>query len=310
MKKTLIAAGIAAAVAAPAVFADVKVGGSIETQFVKKEFTTSANNGTEGTDDNFITFTASEDLGNGLTAFAKMMITGTGSTKDQIVGLKGGFGTVVTGYMEDFTESKVQGRMTLESDIGASGILEANTDYGSRNHGVAYVTPTVNGLHAGVAAYFDSSLNGSSGADAYDVAVFYDNGPLSIAVAQETIKGLASGGSSKDAEVLSISASYTMGDLKATVLRTSSDNTTNSDTNDSDDTSYRLDYKMGNNAITLGYKDDETDAGAKGNDVWVVEMKHNFSKQTSIYASYADIDDNSSATVADYEAKVGLKHSF
>jgi len=301
MKKTLIAAAVAAVVAAPA-FADVKVSGQVHQQFAKTDGSRTAENSENG-----IYFNASEDLGNGLTAFAHigLDVDGTAETgKDQKIGLKGSFGTVVFGQMEDFTEGKVQSRVTLTSDTSGSGaILESNTDNGRTDGAMAYVSPTMNGLHFGIATYTDVGVN-SSGADAYDLAVFYDNGPLSIAVARELVKGALG---AEDEKVLSAAISYSMDNLKLTALRTSTDNNGGTAANDQDDMSYKLDYKMGANTLTLGYKDDENATGGNGTDTWVVEAVHNFSKQTSVYGAYIDYDDT---TTVDKAVKVGLKHKF
>jgi hypothetical protein len=53
------------------------------------------------------------------------------------------------GRMEDFTEGKVMSMMTLNGTgaIEAAGNAERNDD------AIAYVSPTVNGLHVGVAGY-------------------------------------------------------------------------------------------------------------------------------------------------------------
>jgi predicted porin len=67
-----------------------------------------------GGTDGIITFKGSEDLGNGMSAFTVIQTrfndaSGAQSTYDTKVGLSGGFGTVVAGRMEDFSESKVLG---------------------------------------------------------------------------------------------------------------------------------------------------------------------------------------------------------
>jgi predicted porin len=119
MKKTIIAAAIATVIAAPAM-ADVSVSGVVEQSFEKVDVDTMDD--WNGYTDSGLTFKASEDLGNGLTAFAQISLdtdnqdsaTRTGnSEKDSKVGIKGGFGTVVVGRMEDFTEGVMAATMTL-----------------------------------------------------------------------------------------------------------------------------------------------------------------------------------------------------
>jgi len=301
MKKTLIAAAVAASFAAPA-FAEVKVSGVINQQFTKTDGTATA-----AASDNFVKFSASEDLGNGMTAFGALNLSSNAAagTKDNIVGLKGSFGTVILGRFEDFTEGKLQSRMTLASETGAAGMLESNYNAGRTDGGMAYVTPTVNGFHAGIGAY-TGATTASSGYDAVDMAVFYDNGPLSIAIARENFKGALG---VEDEKNTTFTASYTMGDIKATVMRTDTDNESGTAANDSTDMAYRIDYTMGNNVITLGYKDDESVTGGKGNDVWAIVLDHKFSKATDLYVHYKDTDVAAGAN-GDQEYRVGLRHKF
>jgi len=294
MKKTLIAAGIAAVVAAPA-FADVKISGVVEQAFVATE-----NGDFVGSSDNSLAFAASEDLGNGLSAFAKIVLDTDGdTTKDEVVGLKGSFGTFVTGRMEDFTRSKLASKMTFVGAAGAGGD-GATTVEGRMNRGagradgaIAYVTPTVNGLHAGVASYSDNSQ---------DVAVFYDNGPLSLAVSHEM---LDTGSASGTNDTTLMAASYSMGDLKGTIVRAKYEA---DGAADGVDMAYRIDYKMGNNTVSVAYLDNETAAGANDGSVTQAELVHKFSKQTAAYVSYVSVDEET-ATDTD-SVTFGMYHKF
>jgi len=315
MKKTLIAAGIAAAVAAPA-FADVKVGGFVEQQF---KFVENGDMTEDG--DNSLTFSASEDLGNGLTAFASstLITNDAAGTKDVKLGLKGSFGTFVTGRMEGLTKSKIHSKMTFlgAGDAGGDGSNSATarapesnlgsvgTGQGGRADGaIAYVSPTVNGLHVGVAGFSDNAT---------DVAVFYDNGPLSLAASHLNVKAASS--NLKDETTTSLAASYAMGDFKATVMRVSVSDDNGSTGNDQDDMAYRLDYNMGNNKISVAYTDNEEshESGEARNtdlqDVLAVELVHSFSKQTKAYATWVSADEGTGNTDQD-TFTVGLQHKF
>ena len=185
MKKTMIAMAVAGVVAAPIASADVKISGVVEQTFTDTENDT---NGMDTSTFNMLNVTASEDLGNGMTAFAKYNHlttagTNTGETNgDQVVGISGDFGTVVAGTMEDFTEGKLAAMMTMEGNPSVE--LDGNSKRTAG--GLAYITPTVSGFHAGVAGYAGSGAVDTDSFDAVDVAIFYDNGPLSIKVAQET----------------------------------------------------------------------------------------------------------------------------
>jgi predicted porin len=316
MKKTLIAAGIAAAVAAPAAFADVKISGVVEQQFKLVENAAMAEDS-----DNSLTFSASEDLGNGLTAFASSTLTtnDTAGTKDSKVGLKGSFGTVVIGRMEGLTKSKIHSKMTFlgAGDAGGDGagnsssrapesaLASVGSGQGGRaDGGWAYVSPTMNGLHVGVAGFQDN---------ASDIAVFYDNGPLSLAASRLEVK--AADSSKKDEVTTSFAASYAMGDLKGTIVRTSVSDDEGTAGNDQDDMAYRLDYKMGNNTISVAYLDNEdsrtagTSHAADLQDVTAVEFAHAFSKRTTAYVTYVTSDEGTGSTDVDTLA-FGLQHKF
>jgi len=323
MKKTLIAAGIAAVVAAPA-FADVKISGAVEQAFTNVDSSTAASDDWDGSSDNSVTFKASEDLGNGLTAFATLSLdfdssnsttnaSAPGKTKDQVVGLKGAFGTVVVGRMEDFTEGKLMAKATTygAGGVGGSAVEDGKTglNAGRYDDAIAYVSPTMNGLHFGVAGFVleDDTLGSGNNDDAdsfdaTDVAVFYDNGPLSIAASQERIKYDA--GTEKNTV---IAVSYSMGDLKGTVMSVNNDDDGGAAADDSDDMIYRVDYTMGSNTFTFVYNDDEDYASStlSKNDIWTAELVHKFSKQTAAYINFVDGD----AAIND-SMTVGLQHKF
>ena len=308
MKKTLIAAGIAAVVAAPA-FADVSVSGGVEQAFTD---TDGASGEWTGSRDNYLSFKASEDLGNGMTAFATIVLdadNNSAQTKDEVVGLKGSFGTVMAGRFEDFTEGKIMSRLTLEGDGSAGGgALEGGSNAGRTDNGIAYVSPTVNGFHVGVGGYAIANATNSwdsNSLDAVDMAIFYDNGPLSIAIARENLNY---GGTKTDQTQTTIAASYKMGDAKLTVVRADTDDTAGTSGDDRTDMGYRFDYAMGSNSITVSMLDDEGANGADAGKKWGVELAHNFSKRTKAYINMIDMDTNDSG--AEDTMTFGLKHKF
>ena len=301
MKKTLIAAGIAAVMAAPVAMADVKVSGQVKYTFTSADSEISAT-GDRILADNSITVSSSEDLGNGMSAFASLTIdydasSCAGGSKDQIVGLKGAFGAVTIGYQE----SVLQGKISSRFDDGAASVgpitqLESNLVDTGRDANVLYMTPTVNGFSAAV-----QTIDAADGGGFRDVgtayAVFYDNGPLSVAAGMHDMEAANS-----DASVIAVS--YTMGDAKVSLGRYDQDGATN----DADDTVVRLDYKLGGgNSLILGYRDGE--ASGTDRDVLSVKLTHSFSKQTAIWAGVRNVDDNG----ADGDGNVahaGMIHKF
>ena len=296
-KKTLIAMSLAAVTGSA--MADVSVSGRVEQTFTDTDGNTT---GLVGSTDNHIVFSVSEDLGNGMSAFAKVMLDTDGqdgASKDEIVGLKGSFGTVFAGRFEAFVEGNVASTMTMN---GNAAIEQSTANVGRASQGIAYVSPTMNGLHIGVGGYASGALSESEDFDAKEVAVFYANGPIDVKIARQTLNNtLASTTSSETTTAIALA--YTMGDAKVSYLRMANDDFNG--TNDSVDNSYRLDYTMGANKITVAHLDDETTSGASGADVTALELTHSFSKRTQAYVGMTDSDTASTDTTY-----FGLQHSF
>ena len=296
-KKTLIAMSLAAVTGSA--MADVSVSGRVEQTFTDTDGNTT---GLVGSTDNHIVFSVSEDLGNGMSAFAKVMLDTDGqdgASKDEIVGLKGSFGTVFAGRFEAFVEGNVASTMTMN---GNAAIEQSTANVGRASQGIAYVSPTVNGFHIGVGGYASGALSESEDFDAKEVAVFYANGPIDVKIARQTLNNtLASTTFSETTTAIALA--YTMGDAKVSYLRMANDDFNG--TNDSVDNSYRLDYTMGANKITVAHLDDETTSGASGADVTALELTHSFSKRTQAYVGMTDSDTASTDTTY-----FGLQHSF
>jgi predicted porin len=328
MKKTLIAAGIAAIVAAPAAFADVTVSGQVKVTMNNggaKSDTTSNSAYTKMVSDNALTFKASEDLGNGLSAFAQITLdtdadtdttatSASGATattgtiqKDAKAGLKGSFGTVVYGRMETLTEGVASAKMDdgVSSHTADSDNLESAITYVGRENAVAYVSPTFNGFHFAVAG-----VNISTNSDTFsdrELLLAYDNGPLSVVGTYADL--VAGGAADANAEVMTLTGSYKIGDAKITaqwvdrdVDASQANQATNTTLADATDTMIRLDYTMGNNVLLLGHKNAEASTG----DVTIVKLTHKLSKKTAVYAGTRMVD----ATGEENDVFVGALHKF
>jgi len=326
MKKTMIAMAVAGVVAAPMASAEVSISGVVEQSFIDTE---NDANGWDATTFNMLNFKASEDLGNGMTAFAKynfLTKTGKSTTEtngDQVVGISGDFGTVVAGTMEDFTEGKLAAMMTLDgAGSSTASSVELGGNAGRHAGGLAYVSPTVNGFHVGIAGYAGTGAANTDSMDAVDMALFYDNGPLSIKVAREVLNPEAADAVAnaateantttteniEDQKTTSIGVAYTIGDFKVSALSVSRDNQridTDGDADgveaDSNDFMARVDYTMGNNVITLASANDDS----ASQDIGVLELNHKFSSRTNAYIGRAANDVSGNDTTY-----VGLKHKF
>ena len=304
MKKTMIAMAVAGVIAAPIASAEVSISGSVEQEF----YDDSGADGWEAATFNMLNFSASEDLGNGMTAFAKYnFLTKAGSTGnsaftdgDNVVGLSGDFGTFVVGTMEDFTEGKAMSRMTMS---GNKAMIEPTDITVRTTQGMAYVSPAFSGVTFGVAGYAAGDA-GSSNLDAVDLMAHYVNGPLDIIATREVTNKDATSGTEGDEEATVIGASYTMGDLKVGILNVDINNENGTEANDNTDVAMRLDYVIGNNKITVGTLDDESTTGGVGTDVDTIEVTHKLSSRTNMYIG------NASRASTDNYTYVGLHHDF
>ena len=312
-KKTLIAAAVAT-VASTAAMADVTIGGKVKQTFTSTDSATAATDQWAGGTDAFLTFKGSEDLGNGMSAFADIRMdldgaAGATTTFDTKVGIKGGFGTVVAGRMEDFSESKV---LSMVDVFSGEGVELGGNNAGRNDDGFAYVSPSMNGLTVGIAGYaaIDNTVaaNGINDVDATDIALMYSNGPLTVNIAQEKMKEHDAAGNDEES-ITSFGVGYTMGDLKVTAVYQDIENAAFVAADDHNDTMLTAVYSMGNNSIAVGWNEDELTTGATDNNTTAIELRHNFSARTQ---AYVGMTSDSFATSADETDTVfmGLQHSF
>ena len=314
-KKTLIAAAVAT-LASSVAMADVSVSGQVKTYFVTTDATSAGNDGKDWAPvtDTAIDFKASEDLGNGMSVFAQISLdtdainasttdttTNQSSEKDSKLGLKGGFGTLVMGRMETLSEGAVSSMM----DDG--GALESPLITGfARYDAIAYVSPTVNGLHAAIAgttngdAITTDDKDGDGMFQHIDFVVAYDNGPLSVKVARADID--AADNSTANYDVTTIAASYKIGALKVSAMNVEKD--FDDTTADLGDDIYRLDYTMGNNSILLGHRSHDAGTGGTSNDLTSLKLTHKLSARTAAWVGVRDVESGADQT------HFGMIHKF
>jgi predicted porin len=263
MKKTIVAAAIAAAVAAPAAFADVSISGQINMEWYK------TNSGDlSGQRNSDLSFKASEDLGNGMKAFAQFDMTA--DSNDNVdasnlvqdaatnkIGLSGDFGTVEMGRMETFIESHVAAMAANDaSDLLTNEVSAAHGAHGENT--LQYTSPSINGMKVAISAIGDSA---GDNLDTTQIGVEYSNGPLLVRAATSDDNG---------ADETVIGASYKVGDL--TVAIVNSDNTI-------EETWFGASYTMGANTIAVSTTNSDTAA----NEDTIVSLKHALSKNTAVY---------------------------
>jgi len=292
MKKTIIAAAIATVVAAPAM-ADVSVSGQVKVKLIDTE---GASGDWNHTTDNKLFFKMSEDLGNGMTVAAELGYDADFNNSavalgdvidnrfDSKIALKGGFGTVVVGRMEYLFESVVSNKMDT---VGIESV--ELTGASGRTNAIGYVSPTVNGVHVAAAGNQDST--GSGMFQNKEFLVAYANGPISAIASYADVRD------TQDHTTLYLA--YNAGDIKVAAMTTEKD--LDSGAASVTENMVRLDYKMGNNTLTLGNRSSDTaDKDATG-----YKLSHSMSKRTSVYAEFVDKEAANSDTTT-----LGMTHKF
>jgi predicted porin len=282
MKKTIIAAAVAAAVAAPAAFADVSISG-----MVNPELHDTDGNGWVGSVNTDLVFKASEDLGNGMKASAKYHLfhdDGGNSVADESVSLSGDFGTIIAGRFEPFVEGVFDAYANIEfghdASIEGTNVL---TRASVANGAIAYVSPTVNGFHVGVSNVASDDFSAANEV----IAVYKANGLTVMALNSDADNGPNTTG---------YALGYKMGDLEIRAMDRSGDDANG---NDQDYTMVGARYTMGSNAIAIGQAEDNNV------DATLVSIQHSLSKNVAVYVTAVDSDDDSKDVTS-----FGLRQKF
>jgi len=312
MKKTIIAASVAAAVAAPAAFADVSISGMVNPEFIDSGVKSTDSFGAVNTD---LVFKGSEDLGNGMKASFKYHLFNDGANTtstaagngvaDTSVTLSGDFGAISAGRMESFHEAKVQGFLNIDASHDLD--LETNIDnagFGDRGNAVvAYTSPSMNGLQVSVATAMVNDIDTTNGSDSgswndvTDVMVSYSANGLTV-FAERIDADYASTDDSAEA----IGASYKMGDLELRAMR----RTTDVSNTEVDTDFLGVKYTMGAITLAAGTIDNDTNGDAS-----ILSASYALSKRTSVYVVSADSDADAEADNANNSGTgIGIKHTF
>jgi predicted porin len=212
MKKQLIAAAVATAIAAPmAASADVTVYGKLHysiTSFDNEPFAgTPADTdldadeiplGFDGTavmsHDSFFGIKGSEDLGNGLSALFQMEFSISGDSLDGVandhntyVALAGSWGVVGIGQVDTPLNSSTASLELFDQQIGDNDQLGLNNI--RLQDAVFYMSPNWNGFSFVAGIGMPSTSNDSDGIEAVSIAAMYSNGPWYASLAYEDISG-------------------------------------------------------------------------------------------------------------------------
>ena len=315
MKKTLLALAVLAA--SGAAFAQTAtLSGSFIYGYQSTKVAGKTTAGI-GTDTAAIALVATEDLGGGLKATAKvslanMMRDGAGTGEDAFVSLAGGFGTVSMGAVE--TDDGLSRAYAGAPVIGLDGKVHganSNIDY------VSYTTPQLApGLTAGV-SYVDRGTTTTTGLAAGTTGpalaqpsitgnLTYGAGPISARfdVTSWTRQGAADVTSNTIKNRFRVSGNYNLGMAKVGLGYSSLKRTTGIST-----TQLEAGVSAAFGATTVGAVYEQaktTNAATKSG--FTVGAQYNLSKRTNVSAGYATW--KSAGASADSQFRVLVGHSF
>ena len=332
MNKKLIAIGIAAALAAPmAAQAGAEVYGDarMSVNFSDNGDNTAGNEKSKvdlSSNASYIGFKGDEDLGNGMSAMWQFeqgvdfdsSAWGT-DRRPTFVGIGGGFGVVMGGtfdtpYMsatdryDNFIDTKADYNAIMGS-INGSAIFD-----GRSSNTVVYATPDLSGFKAAAAWVMADATNTSSGGDslpitksdakkdAYSLSGNYDNGPLSLAAAYQTIQKAGLGGvSGKDATAWKVGGSYTI--MDATTIALIYENVdVGGNVKDRNAFYVNASHKIGSTTLKLAYANADKCGGIAaacdktGAQQISVGVSQSLTKNTEVYALYTQVNNDNGGT--------------
>ena len=307
MKKHLIAAAVAGALAVPAM-AQVTISGYLEAGLTSVKTdgeSVSAVGAFVGTPT--LTFSGSEDLGGGLKASFKLaqefdVSTGVetesqspatssslGTFEESSLGLSGGFGAIKLGRFNHAARDN-GGNYRFFGDIGRvdsdfRGINKETEDT------IQYSTPSLGGLTAHV-AYSNHGAKDAASATPHTIsyAAFFKSGPINVGAGFTERDTDAA----NKAKVTTVGGSYDMGMAKIGLIY--GEYTTTSDEK-RDVMGVHVAVPLGS-GMTVGgnysvyESDQDNDSGSK---VYAVAFKKDLSKRTSLVAAYVSVDADADA---------------
>lgn len=342
MTKKIIAMAIAA-IASNAAFAqsNVTIYGNIDMGYMHRSGSSGAvvsqkQNALESAaSESYLGFKGAEDLGNGMKAVFDLQLLldpdvgGSTTTGRSYVGLAGGFGTVVAGYLDGLRYG-IYGKYNPFGNYSVGNFASMTTQYDRAANAVAYISPNFSGFTLILATSTNTqteegALNGvhvpaktpggNKGDDRlFSVNLIYANGPLSIDLDYETTKAV--GYSSSRLFVLTTGASYDFGPVKVSgvydVIKGDRNSLIGGNIDlggfnlgglAADEKYDRRNWFVGvqvplNDRARLlasyGQIKDKTLSDADASK-WAIGARYALSKRTELYADYAQIRNDSSA---------------
>lgn len=284
MKKSLLAVAVGAtliAACAPekdAKAADAIIYGQLDQQITMTNSVTDAS-----TDDAYVGFIVSEDLGNNAKAIANISLDldtentdqGSSATRDAYVTLDMVDFTITAGRMSNLTDQVTSSTVDIfeGASFGADGATRADSVVALSVGAVSIATVQDNG--------------GEDKIDSYEVAVSHDFGNVGVSGVYTKDKATDANtkqfGATTDVGPLSVGATYEIAN------------------NDDVTVTSVVTADFGANTLRGGIEDVEN-----GDQTYIGELTHNFSKSTATYVNYST-DDND---VTDPTTTVGMRIVF
>ena len=340
MKKHLIAAAVAAAVAVPAA-AQVTVTGAIEAGLTSKDIR-ALGSSTDATRQSGITsghvttpqitFRGTEDLGGGMRAsffIQEEFETGTGSTEttnsttslsQTYVSLAGGFGEVSVGRMNHATRD-VGGVYRFFGDIGRlNGNMNSNNNL---TNTIQYVSPrfadiqvSVGFSDAGKAAVSGAATGINTSALA-TAGVTAKVGMVNLALAREEEKlvGTAAAALRAKSELNTLGMNADMGFARIGLVYAEQDHSTAAGANGGERSALGLHAAIpAGKGVTVGgsfttYEVSPAAGGAKPKaDILAVAARYDFSKRTGLFASYQQVKNSGAENALAADSATGVNN--
>jgi predicted porin len=349
MKKQLLAAAVATAIAVPmAASADVTVYGKLHYSIDSIDYEDSLSGSIPGTGNDSLPagydgsavnshssrfgIKGSEDLGNGLSALFQMEFGIDGedlgrvrNNRNTYVALASSWGVVGIGQVDTPYKSSTSSLELFGDNIGDYNQLYF--DDIRTNDAVFYMSPNWNGFSFVAGLVLPSSSLDSDGVEATSVAAKYENGPFFASLAYEAISGeyvddiyATVTNNDSDYDKWRLGLGYTANGFHLGFIyeaRDLDDLDVINPALDNDGDSWQLSgsYTAGNNTFKIAYGEVEDMVRSSGmgfqvdGEQWTVGVDHKMSKRTKLYATYSDFDND--AADMDWDAfSLGIVHKF
>jgi len=335
MKKHLIAAAVAAAVAVPAMAQNVTISGRLDAGYSVKDQTTAAGVKTETSAIEFspwttsrLTMSGTEDLGGGLKAGFNVEATMSGGAttigdRQLNLTLSGAFGSILAGRTDSMIKSVYDAFDAGYSNnmLGSVDSLDAATNTTTRRDvTVRYTTPKMGGADFSVGVS-RNTVEATGAAKAEDnsgeeFGVRYAAGALSAALAYRNVDNKTAAGASSTNKDLGLGVSYNLGSVVLFGQYFDNESKNKVANTKVDEQFYAIGIRVPVGAATVyaSYVDGESKTGATKLDRegYQLGVKYDLSKRTYAYVAYGDEEADASATTKAKgdQLAIGLVHHF